>query len=423
MRWFATVLLVAVAVVAWVVAFDDSTKGAAVLGGYRDGPFLFCVFLSYLALVVGLALLAKLGRRTWLRIALVHFGVLLPVGLAEAVAGLHWISFEGMRAVSAPRRLQPSGVDANVRWAALPNVDIEGETYPDLVALLGARSPRLPFSYQTDANGLRNSRAKPDARVHCIGDSILVAGLVPSDETVTSLLEPRLGVVVQNVSEVGYSPQEAIFRLQGLQQDLRERLVVQFFFEGNDLGDSRSWRRWRGKPRSSRNRTRGLIKTLTRMLDGPKRAAGRRRLGSFAGSDGPVDVYFSYDATSMDADLDQFSAICSAFRDVRAGLAARRSVYAVVFVPAKLTVLHRYCKWGPESELAAPRHGRTRIRGRLRGFCAAEGIPFRDVTDPLQALAAGGELPYFAADSHLNAAGHAVMAAALADWMKSLLPN
>ncbi len=110
----------------------------------------------------------------------------------------------------------------------------------------------------------------------------------------------------------------------------------------------------------------------------------------------------------------------SALRGARVDIESRGGRYGVVFVPAKLSVLHLYCRWPASSDLRNPAHGESPFRAALLEFCAREGIPAFDLTDALRAVAQEGELPYFAADTHLNSRGHEAMAQALATWVRSL---
>ena len=54
----------------------------------------------------------------------------------------------------------------------------------------------------------------------------------------------------------------------------------------------------------------------------------------------------------------------------------------------------------------------------MRRFCAVRGIPFLDTTDALQARFLSGENVYFPDESHLNERGHAVVADALARYLR-----
>jgi hypothetical protein len=53
----------------------------------------------------------------------------------------------------------------------------------------------------------------------------------------------------------------------------------------------------------------------------------------------------------------------------------------------------------------------------MRSFCAERGIAFLDLTPVLEAAVNGGRNVYFPDDSHWNAEGHDVAAAAVADFL------
>ena len=50
----------------------------------------------------------------------------------------------------------------------------------------------------------------------------------------------------------------------------------------------------------------------------------------------------------------------------------------------------------------------------------AAKIPLLDLTQPMQNAARAGNVPYFAQDTHPNAPGHALMADAVADFVRGL---
>jgi len=79
-------------------------------------------------------------------------------------------------------------------------------------------------------------------------------------------------------------------------------------------------------------------------------------------------------------------------------------------------VLGPFCRFEPGSEVA----DWTRHLGPLPAFLAAwaerEGIDFLDLTPALVASARSGAVPWFPADTHWNATGHAVAADAIASW-------
>ncbi|MEE8468473.1 MAG: hypothetical protein V3T22_08465 [Planctomycetota bacterium] len=414
-------MFTAAAVCCWVFLFDDaSSTGTAVLGGYRDRWFLLCLLVTYACLWTWGLALRRPGRPACRRILSFHLGMAVSFIALEATALFGIVDFRSVLGLrDAPI---PAGASASVHPRLTqhrpPHVRFSTEVLPNLVGLLGAEALPIPVVFQTDAHGLRNKSTKPDPDIVFLGDSILVAGLVPIDEIVSERVERALGVSVLNVSDLAYSPQEELSRLESLALPARDRLVVHFIFEGNDLADSRVWRARANHPGSSAWPASGFVKSLLAALHGPKRAAGARRSGRFvtATGDQPV-VHFLYDSRRIDANIGEFSfiarAIQGAARDMRAG----GGRYAVVFVPMKLRVLHGSCSWGEGSELSEPRFARSSFLAKLAEACAAEEIPLLDLTPGLEVAARGGRLPYFAADTHLNPFGHGVMAEVLGPWI------
>ena len=98
-------------------------------------------------------------------------------------------------------------------------------------------------SYRTNGHGFRNAIDRASADVYLLGDSILVAGFVPEDETLTSRLERRIGRSVMNISLVGLGVQEERDLMRRELLPLENRVVIQCVFEGNDLLDSARYRR------------------------------------------------------------------------------------------------------------------------------------------------------------------------------------
>ena len=91
------------------------------------------------------------------------------------------------------------------------------------------------------------------------------------------------------------------------------------------------------------------------------------------------------------------------------------------FEPLALQRALRYCfrdqPYAPTLEVMM--RNRLALNDLMRGFCAAEGIPFLDLTPDLQSTLAAGQNVYFPDDSHWNAAGHEAGAIALARFMRS----
>jgi hypothetical protein len=68
------------------------------------------------------------------------------------------------------------------------------------------------------------------------------------------------------------------------------------------------------------------------------------------------------------------------------------------------------------ARLLANRHAHEEL---VRGFCAAESIPFLSATPALEAQAARGELGYLAADTHWQARGQLALLEPLLAFLRA----
>lgn len=411
-----TAVLAVLSAVMWVLTFDGSSEpGIAVLGGYRDRWFVVNLFATYLSVIAGVIAFVGAQRSTMFKLIAVNVGIIFVFGALELVAAVGIVDYRHIMTGTPTARGE---TDDRLRHASSPNVRTTGNAVPDLASWLGADAEAIPYVFETDRYGLRNPVDKEDPPVVCLGDSVLVAGLLPVESTVTEQLERRLGTPVLNVAEVGYAPQEELVRFETTGLD-RKRLIVHFIFEGNDLGDSHQWRQWLNRTFETQWPESGLAKFLLRLLDRPRRAAGRRRTALFpADASSPETVYFLYDALLIDSES-EWVHLRKALLEAREDVVSRGGRYAIVLVPAKLTVLYPFSAWPPESELDDPARWESAFRSGIAQFSADEGIPYLDLTTALRAVAAAGELPYFANDTHLNERGHEAMAEALAPWIAS----
>lgn len=412
----AAAALGAAAAATWVLTWDDrSLPPYALLGGYTHVTFVAGAGLSYAAIWCAILATGRLGRRALFRVAAVHFALVAVAVALEAVAFLGIVDFA---------KLLPSGMkwrhEYEDAWQE-PHRQMSGEAPQDLTLVMGVPAPKIPFDFRTDRFGLRNPRDKDDPAVVCLGDSILVAGLVPVESTVSERLEAELHADVLNVSQIGYAPEESLARFDGTGLDPKGRVFLHFLFEGNDAGDSEKWHGahaaggsepWRAAKLPAaglRWPDRGFLKPLINGLYRHKPALAGLRSGRFGGATG-TDVAFFYDAPMMDAQLDGLPGVEALVRSAKAWFESHGARYAVVAVPAKISVLHRFCTFAPGSPLADPAMAAPSFRPRLAKICEDAGIPYVDTTPGLVEVAAGGELPYFPADTHLNATGLAAVA-------------
>jgi len=418
----------------WVFTFDGMFDPAddirrprsptAILGGYRMRWFAVNLALTDLWICATAMLLARRRRLAMFRIAAVHLPIALVIGLLELSA------FFGVDFVAMSEDPADYSADERLRWSGSPNEVIVDPANPDLVHRLRLPGEQLPVDLRRDDFGLRNPRTKSDARILCLGDSFIEASLLPIDDVVTERLERALGVPVMNVGENGYSLQEELIRVETLKLDLKNRLVIQFVFEGNDVSESHVYRQWiktpaprtwpaRAEPRPWP--ARGFLAAVTTLLQRPRHGDVQRRAGIYTVNDGTSrDVYFYYDAKDLDRWQAEVPHVLDVLSDAHASLKTEGADYAVVFLPTKLTILHPFCAWPPRSDLGDPARHSSDLRARVAERCRESGIPFADMTGPLRA-AAKTRLPFIVKDSHLNAYGHETLCEALAPWIRQML--
>lgn len=131
----------------------------------------------------------------------------------------------------------------------------------------------------------------------------------------------------------------------------------------------------------------------------------------------------------------RFALTREAYREMHAAASTAGSQLVVMFIPSKaqlylpllaeaFTPAQREAALravlkddGPAPEYATLMAHRLALNGVMRELCAAEGIPFLDLTPSLAARVAAGTNLYFPDDSHWNAAGHEAAAVELAGWL------
>jgi hypothetical protein len=419
--------LLAASVAGWIVTWDDlSQPGIAILGGWRERWFLLNALFSYAVLWVAIASWLRPNRKVLVAVLTVHIALAIPLVAAEIAAMAGLIDFRSLRSVQgAFREGGPDLPDSRLRAASVPNINAKGKQLPDLVEILGAQAAPIPYDYATDSYGLRNSRDRKNPAIICLGDSMLAAGLVRTDEIITERLEQALGVSVLNVGEPAYSPQEELIRFETTGVDPSGRLIVHFLFEGNDLADTNEWQQWQGAADAVSGSDwpdSGLLRFVLHRLHRPKAAAGALRSGIYPGPNGrDVPVWFLYDAQLVAEEMYGWPSLATALTTANREFRATGSHYVLVLIPSKLTVLHPLMTWPEKSVLSDTASSQSPLPNAIAEFARKEGIPFVDLTLALRASAERGAIAYFPADTHLNATGYAVLAEELIPWVREQL--
>jgi hypothetical protein len=296
----------------------------------------------------------------------------------------------------------------------VPNLDIKGRTYQDLT--YDSRLPTEPieFHYVTDRHGFRNATDRNEADIYLVGDSILVAGLLPFEETIAALIDKDLHLRTMNVAIAGLAVQEERDLFKAAKLPLQNHLVLHFVYEGNDLQDSARYRnRVPMKQLSALDRS-FSYNFLSWLIDRTDRRplAGDFRVGKIRGT----NYLFADPNHAFPGSDEEFTHVCQALRDMRDTVTSAGGSFAIVFVPEKIRVLGPSCEFPPTSTMRDYKSHFSPLRSWLTEWCAKEGIAMLDLTDPLAESTRAGAVPWFPADTHPNAIGHRVAATEIENW-------
>jgi hypothetical protein len=393
----------AAAAVLWVGAEPGGSDGRLFFGLWRTRHLGVAGGLAGLGLALACAWISRRALFAFASAALLA-GV--TGAILEAAGQLGLVDYAALLGNRA--ELQSNAVGSEPQ----PHLDVEGVTFQDTATAWGLASDPVPFRYRTDARGFRNAHDRDAGDVYLLGDSVVVAGLVPFDETLTARLEAALDRPVVNVALIGIGPerQHALFREAGL--PVERRLVLQLLFEGNDLIDPAPGEAapepGLGERLRRRSFTAQLVLAAQRWTQ-PVVGLARRRTCRIAGRDYAFHWAFQSWAGLEHRQAPVLEAMARFGREVEA--AGGR--YGVVFVPSKLRVLGPACERWPAGSDLVDAWDANPLRATAHAWAESQGIALVDLTGPLRAAARAGRVPWFWGDTHWNATGHAVAARAL----------
>ncbi|MBL8901605.1 MAG: hypothetical protein JNM84_28515 [Planctomycetes bacterium] len=412
-RGAAIAAALGIVIVVALLASTASSEGSDAeptkfFGLWRTRHVLLALALAWSALAAAALAFSPRSCARWIAASL-SIGV--TFGAAEALALVGVPHF--------PTRERASAVN-ELGARAEPHLDVRGETGEDLALAWGLATPKVPFHYRTDRRGFRNHVDRAEAALYCLGDSFLVAGLLPAEELVATRLEQRLQRSAMNLALVGLAPQDEATLLREARVPLEGRLVLHFVFEGNDLRDSARFRTsgpaqaaaavapsWR--ERSLANRFLVWLQEITQPA--AQRAAARAE-GTIAGQ----RYLFHWLANSYLGFEGELEPLAACLANLRQEVEAAGGRYAVVLIPQKIRVLGPYCSAPAGTPVARWEEQLSPLPAYLASWSARTGTPFLDLTSALRAATARGEVPWFPADTHWNAIGHAIAAEAIAAW-------
>jgi hypothetical protein len=389
--------------------------------------------LSYVAVVGWVVRSSARPRQAALRAASVTLGLIFALGLLELAAAarlVHWeLAFMALRGEE-----QDYVPDPDLGFRHAPSRRWSGRPRGDLEAACGlpASSPdRIAITY--DERGYRNPTLLARAEVAVIGDSFIEGRYVSDDQVVSAFLEAQLRRPVANLGVAGYGTAQERIVLERDALPLEPRVVVWFFFEGNDLYNDKEFENALFAPREVRARAwteghgwwrRSLVRSAHRQLrlqlhpiaPGHCPHAGTLVSGPHRGQ----RVLFGPEAAVpwTDFEKQQWGKTRATIRE-GVGLARARDVHLLlVYVPIKFRVYGDLVDPAPGSEL--PQWTPWPLPELFAELCRAEEVPCLDLTEPLRRAVLEGGMPYAPVDSHWSPEGHRLVAGRLAGAFEAL---
>jgi lysophospholipase L1-like esterase len=333
------------------------------------------------------------------------------------------------------------------------------------------------FGFRTDQEGFRNASTRERFDVAALGDSFTDAMTMAADASWPVQLERRLGLAVQNYGTAGFGPQQELLVLKDYVAAHRPHVVVLAYFAGNDIFDTEAFDQfersgdianraapgWRIKDVVSRADTWYVVSALRASAAwlGKHEATNIGVASVDAASEPRADMAFfdrgmftvpvgervlrwafmppylntlnfSEDALFRRQGWSLVSRVITAMQQEARAFGAE---LVVMFLPFKsqvyLPLLERtfsrddlqsafsfYLKDGPPPDLDAFARNRLAQNRLMHRLCEGLAIPFLDTTGTLQAHVEAGQNMFFPDESHLNEAGQAVVADALAAFLK-----
>ncbi len=439
-RGVAVLCLVTIGFLWWQLA--SSFLPDKVFGYYSVRVFSGLVVLSYLLLW---GCYFALSRESFsgkaVNFCLTAVTLLIIVGLLEIPSLVGLVDY---RNVIAPPQsfivtnLKPWDNPANILDKQLmhihrPGQRVVGETKGDLVNYLGIATDRTyRVDVQFDRQGFRNDHQIEKAPVIVLGDSFVEGILVKQAEVVATQLKDKLGVEVANLGQSGYGPQQELLVLQRFGLKLEPKVVLWFFFEGNDLLDVPRYERFqRDWDEIKRNRdsfrARSFMRNLLFTLEGytapglkADNAEAQRRSCLFSGNQSGerTRLYFAFPTGPLSQeDLISVDKVQQQLLEAQKLSSSAGAQFLFIYVPTKLRVYSNNC------EFPANGYGNgwqlNDLPQKMEVWSRNNGVSFLDLTPALKARAASGELVYFPDDGHWNANGHLAASDAVARYLGS----
>ncbi|HOY60681.1 MAG TPA: hypothetical protein PK640_21375 [Verrucomicrobiota bacterium] len=286
----------------------------------------------------------------------------------------------------------------------------------------------LEITVQYDAQGFRNPAGLTDWDMAVAGDSFTELGFLPENLLFTSLLSRRLGLRVKNLGVSHTGPLTQLHYLEAYGLGPSTRRVAIMFFEGNDLQDLEveshrlRWFQQTGKHPSGQPKPQcSLLRAICDLVLRPVAPAGP---AAAPAPDAHLDVAGKRVAVDFGsvpvAASDMKPRLREAFDDFLIryrGWARERGLEAWLFyLPAPLRVWQGRLDFTEQAPEQVRMWQPTDLPDHVGELAQAHGLRFCDLTPALIEATRTREALLFNPrfDTHLNAAGSAVVAEAMA---------
>lgn len=382
---------------------------------------------------LGIVCSASRSRTVTLRAVALTLGITLALGLLELATAARLVNWE-IFFMSLRGEEQHYLPDPDLAFRHAPNTRWFGRLRSDVESAWGLpASTSDPITITHDINGYRNATQIARADIVLIGDSYVEGVYVSDDHTISRFLQARLGVPVVNLGVAGYGTAQELIVLKRDGMPLKPRIVIWFFFEGNDLYNdqqfenillspwearasgwtaSHSWWR-RSFIRNAHAQLRLLLHALV-----PSQCPhfGILAVEGLRGK----SVLFGREAAFPWTDFERrrWESARETLNEAVRSTREHNINLLLVYVPIKFRVYRDFVDLPPQSEV---RDWTLWPLPDLFGqFCRAEGLACLDLTEFLRGSVHGGNMPYAPADSHWSSEGHRLIAQRLQEVLESL---
>jgi GDSL-like Lipase/Acylhydrolase family len=432
-RSFRPALWLGPAALLWgVIAFVARipTVGAATV---TDVLFVLALPLSYVAGVGAAVQATARPRSAVMRAAAMTLGLLMALAMLELAAAarlVHWellltfLSGEQQHYVPDPDlgfRHTP-----NARGSSRPRSDVEVAW-----GLPASRFDRVTVTY--DRRGYRNATELTRTDIVLIGDSYVEGHYVSDDQIVSRLLQDRLGQPVANLGVAGYGTAQELVVLKLDAMLLEPRVVIWFFFEGNDLYNDQEFENTLLAPREVRasawtERRGWWRRSLVRNAHAQLRLMLYPLVPSYcphfgvltAGPHRGQKILFGPEAAFRWTEFEQgrWERAQQTLREAVRFTREHNVNLLLVYVPIKFRVYRDFIELPPRGELGD--WTLWPLPDLFAQFCRADRLACLDLTGPLRDSVRAGSMPHAFADSHWSPEGHQLVALRLEEVLESL---